>query len=383
MSNINDYLSWRGDVPITKETPFNEVDSMIMARFSYMIFDRIKMNEEETIKSISTKMKRFKNEEFRFNGDKELITKLGQSARFKNMRVTDYVENNEKENEKQFASILIHTGEHEMYVSYIGTDASIYGWKEDFNLAYMENIPCQIEGKEYQAESFIYSKEYLKKVAEKYKDKKIRIGGHSKGGNVAIYSALTAKEEVQNRIIKVYNYDGPGFREDFISKYENDEIINKIETYFPQDSIIGRILNHKEKCSVIYSNEKSIMQHDIYSWQVQGTKPVYEKKLTNASEIMNVAVTTWLNNTTEEQRKIFFDTIFELLYSTEANTFGEISENLSRNMIIIHKKYSKVSKEDRQMITNVIKIFIKSYFKQIIPAKKIELHLPKTSHFQA
>jgi len=129
MSNINDYLSWRGDVPITKETPFNEVDSMIMARFSYMIFDRIKMNEEETIKSISTKMKRFKNEEFRFNGDKELITKLGQSARFKNMRVTDYVENNEKENEKQFASILIHTGEHEMYVSYIGTDASIYGWK--------------------------------------------------------------------------------------------------------------------------------------------------------------------------------------------------------------------------------------------------------------
>ena len=188
---------------------------------------------------------------------------------------------------------------------------------------------------------------------------------------------------MQDRIIKVYNYDGPGFREDFISKYENDEIINKIETYFPQDSIIGRILNHKEKCSVIYSNEKSIMQHDIYSWQVQGTKPVYEKKLTNASEIMNVAVTTWLNNTTEEQRKIFFDTIFELLYSTEANTFGEISENLSRNMIIIHKKYSKVSKEDRQMITNVIKIFIKSYFKQIIPAKKIELHLPKTSHFQA
>lgn len=371
MSNINDYLSWRGDVPITKETPFNEIDSMIMARFSYLIFDRIDMEEEETIKSISAKMKKLKNEEFRFNGDKELITKLGQSIRFKNMKVTDYVENNEKENEKQFAAILIHTGENEMYVSYIGTDASIYGWKEDFNLAYMENIPCQIEGKKY-----------LEKVSKEYKDKKIRIGGHSKGGNVAIYSAITAKEDVKKKIIKVYNYDGPGFREDFISKYEKEEIISKIETYFPQDSIIGRILNHKEKCSVIYSIEKGIMQHDIYSWQVQGSKPVYEKKLTNASEIMNVAVTTWLDNTTDEQRKIFFDTIFELLYSTEANTFAEISENLSKNIMTIHKKYRKVSKEDKQMIVNVIKIFIKSYFKQVIPNKKIELHLPKTSYFR-
>lgn len=372
MSNINDYLSWRGDVPITKETPFNEVDSMIMARFSYLIFDRIEMNEEETIKTISSKMKKFKNEEFHFNGDKELITKLGQSARFKNMKVTDYIENNEKENEKQFAAVVIHIDKNEMYVSYIGTNAFIYGWKEDFNLAYMENIPCQIEGKSY-----------LKKVAEKYKDKKIRIGGHSKGGNVAIYSAITTNENIKKRIIKVYNYDGPGFKEEFISKYENEDIINKVETYFPQDSIIGRILNHKEKCSIIYSNAKGIMQHDIYSWQVFGTKPEYEKKLTNASEIMNITVTTWLDNTTDEQRKIFFDTIFELLYSTEANTFGEISNNLSKSLAAIHKKYSQISKEDKQMITNVVKIFVKTYFKQFIPQKreiKIDLHLPKTGH---
>lgn len=374
MSNINDYLTWRGDVSITKETPFNEIDSMIMARFSYLTFDKIEMNEEETIKTISSKMKKLKNEEFHFNGDKELITKLGQSTRFKNMKVTDYVKNNERENEKQFAGIVVHTGKNEIYVSYIGTDDSIYGWKEDFNLAFMENIPCQIEGKNY-----------LKNISEKYRDKKIRIGGHSKGGNVAIYSAITADKEVKDRIIKVYNYDGPGFREDFINKYEEDSIIDKIETYFPQDSIIGRILNHKEKCSIIYSIEKGLMQHDLYSWQVQATKPVYEKKLTKESEIMNIAVTTWLEKTTDEQRKIFFDTIFDLLYSTEANTFGDISNNISKSLSAIHKKYSKVSKEDKQMIINVVKIFIKSYFKQFIPKKKeikIDLHLPKSSHFR-
>lgn len=366
MSNINDYLSWRGDVPITNETPFNEIDSMIMARFSYLVFDKIEISEEETIKTISSKMKKIKNEEFRFNGDKELITKLGQSVRFKNMKVTDYTENNERENEKQFTAIVIHIETKEIYVSYIGTDASIYGWKEDFNLAFMENIPCQIEGKKY-----------LKKIAEKYKDKKIRVGGHSKGGNVAIYSAITADEDVQKRIIKVYNYDGPGFKEDFIKKHENDDIIEKIETYFPQDSIIGRILNHMEKCSIVNSTEKGLMQHDIYSWQVHGTNPIYEQKLTNASEIMNIAVTNWLDSTTDEQRKVFFDTIFDLLYSTNANTFAEISNNLSKSLPAIHKKYVQISKEDKQMIIKVVKVFIKSYFKQAIPTKK-EIHLPKS-----
>ena len=95
MANINDYLDWRGDIPISKEFPFNEIDNMILSRFSYLIFDRIVMEEKETIESISKKMRKFKNEEFNYNGDKELITKLGQSTRFKDMEVTDYVKNND------------------------------------------------------------------------------------------------------------------------------------------------------------------------------------------------------------------------------------------------------------------------------------------------
>lgn len=369
MANINDYLIWRGDVPIGKATPFNEIDSMIMARLSYLIFDKIKMDEEETIKSIANKMKNFENDEFRFNGDKELINRLGKSVRFKDMKVTNYVENNERENEKQFTAITIHTGENEIYISYIGTNASIYGWKEDFNMAFMDNVPCQIEGKEY-----------LKAIASRYKEAKIRIGGHSKGGNVAIYSAITASTEIQDRIIKVYNYDGPGFNENIIEKYGKEAIIDKIETYFPQDSIVGRILNHKEKCSVIFSNEKGIMQHDIYSWEVLGTSPLYTKKLTEASETMNKAVISWLENTTIDQRKLFFDTIFELLYSTNASTFEEISMNLPRSLAVISKKYSKISREDRKMIMKIAHIFIKSYFSQLLNNQKetaINVNLPK------
>ena len=350
MSNINDYLLWRGDIPINSNFKFNEVDSMILARFSYLRFDKIKMTKNETIESISKKMKDLDNKEFRYNGDKELITYLGQSIRFKDMKVTDFIEISDKKVEKQFGAITIHISDKELYISFIGTDSTINGWKEDLNMSFMDNVPCQISGKKY-----------TEKIAKKYKDKKIRIGGHSKGGNVAIYSAITAPKELQNRVIKVYNYDGPGFSKNIIKKYGNNRIINKIETYWPQDSIVGRILNHKEKTTVTYSLEKGIYQHDIYSWQIERDNLVKSEKNTETSEDFNKVGDDWLENTTAEQRKIFIDTLFEIFYSTDANTFGEISKSLSTNLTKILKKYKSISEEDKKIMTETFKVLAASY----------------------
>ena len=350
MANINDYLLWRGDIPVSSKFPINEVDSMILARFSYLRFDKIKMNPKETIASISNKMKDFDNDTFLYNGDKELITSLGTSARFRDMEVTDFIKNNNKTAEKQFGAITVHISDKEMYVTFIGTDATIYGWKEDFNMAFMDSVPCQVLGKEY-----------LEEVANKYSKKKIRIGGHSKGGNVAIYSAITAPKEIQSRIIKVYNYDGPGFNKEIINKYKKSSMLQKIETYLPQDSVIGRIMEHKEKCTITLSTEKGIYQHDIYSWQVIGCNPIKSENLTNNSEIINETLNDWLRTTTNEQRKIFFDGIFELFYATDANTFGEISKNLVPNIQKISKQYKTIKEEDRKTIINMIKVFMKAY----------------------
>ena len=364
MANINDYLSWRGDLEIDKKNEFNEIDSMILARFSYLIFNRIQMNEVETIESISNKMKDFNNEEFRFNGDKELITKLGTSERFKNMKVTDFIEKSEKEIEKQFGAITIHNSDEEMYISYIGTDSTIYGWKEDFNMSFMDFVPCQIDGKNY-----------FENMAQKYPNKKIRVGGHSKGGNVAIYAAIMSQKEYQDRIIKVYNYDGPGFNRKLVEKVKDEPIINKIETYLPQDSVIGRIMEHKEKCEVVESIEKGIMQHDIYSWQVLKDDLIKLERLTDTSEVINKTLTDWLENTTPEQRKAFMDGVFELFYSTKANTFGEISKNLSANIRIIFKTYQNITEEEKKTITEMLKLFAKAYFSVVkdVQSNKFEL----------
>ena len=350
MSNINDYLLWRGDIKINDNFKFNEVDSMILARFSYLRFDKIELESAETIESISKKMKDFANEEFLYNGDKELITNLGLSKRFNCMTITDWEQNSDNETEKQFGAITIHISDKELYVSYIGTDCTINGWKEDFNMAFMHNVPCQIAGKIY-----------LEEIAKKYPEKRIRIGGHSKGGNVAIYSAIAASEDVKKRIIKVDNYDGPGFNKEIIEEYAKSQILDKIETYLPQDSIIGRILNHKEKTTVVLSLEKGIYQHDIYSWQILRDKPIKLEKNTSMSEDVNKTITAWLETTDVYQRKIFIDSLFDLFFSTEANTFGDISKNLSIAIPKILQKYKEIPQEDKKTATNMLKLFISSY----------------------
>lgn len=352
MSNINDYLIWRGDIPISKQFEFNEVDSMILARFSYLLFDKIKMEKTETIESISNKMKDFANEDFNYNGDKQLITNLGKSKRFKDLTVTDYVKNNDFEVERQFSAITIHLSDKEMYLSFVGTDGSILGWKEDFNMSFMENIPSQVAGKQY-----------TERIANKYQNKKLILGGHSKGGNVAVYSAISAEKEIQNRILKVVNYDGPGFNKKVIDNIKNKSIVEKIYTYIPQDSIIGRILEHEEGFEVVESLEKGIYQHDIYSWQVIGTKMIKLENATKSSETMNETMKEWLKNTTPEQRKIFFDGVFEVFYSTEVNSFSEIS--WIKNIPKLFETYKGLSEEDRKTIMEMLKLFGKSYFSSL------------------
>ena len=175
------------------------------------------------------------------------------------MKATKFVNKIEVENEKQFSAITIIMPDNTLYVSFRGTDNTIVGWKEDFNMSFKSHIASQIS-----------AKEYLNMIAELYPNKKIRVGGHSKGGNIAVYSAIFATPQIRDRIINVYNNDGPGFCEDILETQEYQEMINKVHTYIPQSSIIGRLMNHKEKYTIIESTQKGIMQHDLYSWQILG-----------------------------------------------------------------------------------------------------------------
>ena len=343
MSNIIDYLKWRGDLSF-EISPFNEVDNIILSRFSYLPFQDIYLEQRENVKSIAKKMRIIPKINFVWQDDKEFIEELAKTKRFQNLIVSDYVQKVDLSDEMQFGAITIWLPNGEKYISFEGTDMSMVGWKEDFNMSFKTNIPSQIE-----------AVKYLEKIADKYTSN-FKIGGHSKGGNLAVYSAIFCKDEIKERITGVLNADGPGFSKEIISGEEYKKIADKVHTYIPQSSIIGRLLEHEENYTIVESTQKGIMQHDIYSWQVQAKDLIKISELTNESKTVNKIVKEWLNNTTQEQRENFINTLYQIIGTTEAKTMSEFSSQWFKNIKKAIKTYKNMKQEDKKQIEEMIKL---------------------------
>ena len=350
MANVCDYVRWRGDLTL-EQSEFNEIDNLILARFSYFPFDKIiRENEIATIKELS---RRFSNQDVTklpilWKDDVELFPLMGNSKRFGGMLATKYINKIDAEQEKQFSAITVLMPDDTIYVSYRGTDNTIVGWKEDFNMSFKSHIASQIS-----------AKQYLEEIAKEYPSSKIIIGGHSKGGNIAVYAATFASKEVKDRIINVYNNDGPGFCEDVIETTEYQEILSRVHTYIPQSSIIGRLMNHKEKYTIVESVQRGIMQHDLYSWQLLGKEFVTLKKLTNESEFIDKTIKDWLENVEPEKREQVIDAVFEILNTTEAQTMKELKANWFANAKTILGTYKNIDNDTKEMVWQTVNELLK------------------------
>ena len=126
--DLLDYLKWRGDVKISDEYPINEVDYLVMARISYLPFDRIALAPRESVKSFSDKMLNVRRNYFNQPNDYLLVTLLNQSPRYLRIITSDYVNHNDSKVENQFGAVTIHLPNNELCISYIGTDATLVGW---------------------------------------------------------------------------------------------------------------------------------------------------------------------------------------------------------------------------------------------------------------
>ena len=264
---------------------------------------------------------------------------MGESERFGKLLATKYINKIDPEQEKQFAAITVLMPNDTIFVSYRGTDNTIVGWKEDLNMSFKSHIASQIS-----------AKKYLEIIAQEYPDKKIRIGGHSKGGNIAVYAATFVNKEIKDRIINVYNNDGPGFCDDVIETPEYKEMIEKVHTYIPQSSVIGRLMNHKEKYTVVESTQKGIMQHDLYSWEVLGKQFVTLEEVTNGSEFVDKTIKEWLENVEPTKREQVIDVVFDILNTTEAQTMKEIKTNWFTNARTMMASYKNIDNETKELI---------------------------------
>ena len=316
MANMFDYLTWRGDLTLS-QSPFQDVDSLILSTLAYVFFDGILSESlEETVTIAQAAELYFARPQevwkSRVEEDWELLKHLAESERFSKMELCGYVNKLDFAAEKQFSALTILTGDGMAFVAYRGTDSSSVGWKEDFNMSFMDTVPSQQE-----------AGIYLCRAAEYFKGK-LRVGGHSKGGKLAVFAAAMCPEKVQERIVAVYNHDGPGFREGMLQREGYRTMLPRVQTFVPQSSVIGMLLEHEEEYVVIRSSQKGIMQHDPYSWEILGKDFVRLEALTEKSRLLDRTVKAWLNDLPEEQREKFVDTVYEGISILPVDAFGEI-----------------------------------------------------------
>ena len=364
MANVFDYMEWR-DIELTK-VEFNEVDAAILARFSYLPLEYLNLeNENITIQEV---YKRYKESEKKaramMRNDLRLYPVLANSKRFGKLVVSNYVNHIEEKIEKQFCAITIELPDDTICVSYEGTDNTIVGWKEDFNMSFKEQVPAQID-----------AVNYLNKIAQIYDKKPIRIVGHSKGGNLAVYAAAFCKKEIAERIIDVYNFDGPGFQKEVLKKEGYQSIKSKTCSYIPQTSVVGRLLYHEGETKILKSTESGIMQHDLYSWQLIGDHFIKDK-LTNSSEFIDTTITDWLNEVSPEQREKFIDILFEIINATEAKTLAELknSKKIETARILL-KTYKNIDEESKEILSKSLSLSLQTA-KSNINIKLPSLPLP-------
>ena len=355
MQNIIDYIKWRGDLNFSNDH-LNEVDNLIFSVLSYLEFDGIVpcLSEAGSIslgeaadmfiksahQSSPTKHKAF------INKIKKLLLDAGHSKRYQGVRISSYVNYFDFKTANQFAAVVFSISDDLHYVAFRGTDDSLVGWKEDFQMSFIEEVPAQ-----QQAVT------YLQQAAAKYAGN-FYLGGHSKGGNLAVYAAAKADECLQGRIINIQNNDGPGFMPNFMQSEGYQNIRGKINTLMPQSSIIGMMLEQNDEYKVVSSYETGLMQHFPFSWEVQGNHFVYEKRLAKVSLTLNKVVRGWLNKVSPEQRAESFGALFQIIQSTGAATISELSSRKLAASLAMIKTYKNLDPQTRSNFKNAVKIFI-------------------------
>ena len=353
MPDIYDYMAWRGDIRIEQDG-FNEVDNLVLSAFAYVPLDGIVPGDcADGGVSIGEAARRFAENRdlwklLRMQKDKRLFEAIGRCPRFASLPLRRYVNVISEREETQFSAVTVELGDGGFFVAYRGTDNTLVGWKEDFNMGFMRLIPAQSA-----------AVAYLEDAAARLNGP-LRVGGHSKGGNLAIYAAAFCAPPVQERIAAVYNNDGPWLHAEQAGQAGYLAICDRLHAFIPQTSVIGMLLEHEGRYSVVRSSQRGLFQHDFYSWQIAGTGFVHLASVTNGSKFVDRTVKAWLAEWDEEQRALFVDALFRIINATGARTFQEMGASWHRSALAMLKSYMSLDKEMRKAIGKTLGLLMKT-----------------------
>lgn len=344
-----DYLREYGNYTF-REKPMTEVDSLVLCQLSYLKFDGLVPDVRENSDPVTLKSLAAHPDFDKLFGDvryekvnRELIGQMIAGKRFSSLKLNCYINVVEKQWETQFSAVTYILDDGTVYVAYRGTDESIVGWKEDFNMAFLSPVPGQV-----------YSVRYLNTVAEKL-DKPFYIGGHSKGGNLAVYSAMKCPDHVQKRIIRIYSMDGPGFRPEVFTSGEYGMIADRVVKILPHSSLVGMLFESDMRFQVVESRTFGLAQHDPYTWLVEEDHLLRVDGIHERCLLRDNALNQWILSLDEKQLRIFVDTLYQVIAASQADSVIEFTAEWKRSMNGVLAAMKEVDAETMKMLKEIIK----------------------------
>lgn len=349
MGNMLNYLKQYGQFSF-REMPMTEVDSLILCQLSYLKFDGMVPGLRESRPSVMLKSLAFHPDYEKLFADvryekvnRQLVENMLAGRRFSNMRLNCYVNIIEEQWETQFSAVTCILDDGTVYVAYRGTDETIVGWKEDFNMAFLSPVPGQA-----------YSVKYLNSVATRLHSP-FYVGGHSKGGNLAIYSAMNCRPEVQDRILKIYSMDGPGFRPEVLRECGYDLIAERVIKILPHSSLVGMLFESDMNFQVVESRSFGLLQHDPYNWKVENNYLVHADDLYERRKQMDNTLNEWILSLDEKQLRVFVDTLFQVISASEADNLIDFTAEWKKSMNGIVAALKEVDEETARILKQVVK----------------------------
>ena len=380
MATIMDYLDWRGDLTFDRD-PFNEVDNLILSEMVYTDFDGIVPSSMDESISVREASEAF----FQMHSREELLAresfikmapfvleKMSATARFGDIKLSGYVNYIDTRSEAQMAVVSCFLPDGTVYAAFRGTDDTVIGWKEDFNLSFMDETEGQRRAVDYLNTAF------------KGRKVKMRVGGHSKGGNFAVYASAFARSSIRKKIIAVYTNDGPGFRPEVTERPEYREILPRVISTVPEGTIVSVLLENDVHHRVIKSSAGGVIQqHDATTWQVMGKHFVTAEGRDESSRVFDKTMRSWLSGLPDTERESFVQSLFSILSATGASTLEDIAKDPIRSGTEIIRSMRGMAKEDQEEFRSVLGKLLKSGQDAVARAARKKLGLEETPDPQA
>jgi hypothetical protein len=350
MANIFDYLAWRGDLDF-KRAPFNPVDNIIFSQLSYLPLEGIVPGLKEKAgismaRASEIFAERLKENALQgrvlFKDDPAFVEALGRASRFKDCKLHSFVNLLDIAQEKQFAAVSIDTGIMN-FIAYRGTDVNLVGWKEDFNMSFSEAVPAQQE-----------AVPYLEGIAAK-KSGRLWLGGHSKGGNLAIYAAASCRKNIRHRIARVYSNDAPGFHGSLIASDGFRKIRNRIFSYVPQFSIVGMLFKHGSEYTVIKSSSSGLTQHDLYTWEVTHNDLVRMDSISRHSHFVNNTLKEWGAGLDYERRQQLIEALYTILNGAQIENITDLGTDWIKTTGRMIQSLGNIDESTRDLIFKTLR----------------------------